>query len=165
MSIEGWLPAVRGAGAAIVLAVLVTACGEKPPPVAGPPRTLDASRIRATCPLGVENAHIQFDETATGATLLFTTTPDRLDELRRRARDAAALHGAGRGAGVGHDGWHGVGGGRHGIQPVHLPPVQTRFEEVADGARLTFTPDKMDDVDLLRNKLRARAARMMSRCD
>lgn len=150
---------------AAATAALLSSCAEKPPPVQGPPPALDSSRIRSTCPFGIENAHIQFDDTARGATLLITTTPDRLDELRRRARDAAALHGTGKGAGEGHAGRHGAGGGQHGLQPIYLPPSRGTFEEVADGARLTFEPTNADDVDALRSKLRLRALRMMSRCN
>lgn len=150
---------------AIVAFVLLSAgCAEKPPPAPGPPATLDTKNVRSTCPLGVDNAHVTFDETANGATLVFSTTPDRLEELRRRTREAAERHGTGKQSGEGHDGKHGLGGGRHGLQAYYLPPSKVTMVMVDDGARLTFTPDRLEDVDALRKVLRYRVERMMAHC-
>lgn len=151
-------------GVFLIVSLSVSACAEKPPPVAGPEAALDPTRIRSTCPLGVENAHVAFDETATGATLVFTTTPDRLEELRLRVREAGELHGRGKHAGEGHEGKHGTGNGQHGLQPETLPPTHVEMTSIEGGARLTFTPERMDDVEALRDVLRYRADRMMAHC-
>lgn len=142
----------------------MAACAEAPPPQPGPPATLATTNVRETCPLGVQNAHVRYDDTSTGATLVFDTTPERLDELRRRVQRASELHGPGKHTGEGHDGQHGLGRGQHGLQTGNLPPSHAAFANTEDGARLTFTPDRPEDLTALRNALRYRVERMMARC-
>jgi len=149
---------------AFVALLFQMSCAEAQPPIPGPPPALDARRMRQTCPLGVDNAHVTFDETARGATIVFSTTPEHLHELRNRVRNASERHGTGKHTGEGHHGKHGVGAGQHGLQPYYFPPAQVTIDTTADGARLTFTPDKVDDLDALRNVLRYRVERMMSHC-
>jgi hypothetical protein len=149
----------------LAICLLVSACAEARPPGPAPAESLDPRRMRETCPLGVQNAHVTFDETATGAMLAFTTTPDRLDELRARVVKTSELHGTGRHTGEGHDGKHGQGGGMHGLQPYYLPPARVAVVPVENGARLMFTPERFEDIDALRSVLRFRADRTMAHCN
>lgn len=152
---------VRGFCAAVAL--VASACGGAQPadaPSAGRARVA-AADVRGTCPLGVTNARVTYEETPTGVALLFTTTPEHVAELRARASDAAAMHGAGQHVGAGHDGPHGEGKGRHGLQPSTLPRAMGAAEDLPDGARVRFTPVDPKDLQLLRRKLQDRATEMM----
>ncbi len=149
-----------------VTPLLLTSCGAPPPPPQSPPPApLDASGGRETCPLGVKNAHAQYDDTATGGKLTFSTTPEHLAELRARAHDASAMHGNGQHVGHGHDGKHEMGGRKHGVQPMYMPPSHAGVEDTPDGARIVFTPDNPDDLSKLREKLKLRAEKMMTTCE
>jgi hypothetical protein len=139
-------------------------CAEAPPP-RSPPAALSVAGVRSTCPLGVSNAHVTFDETATGAALTFTAAPEQLAELRTRVRDASAMHGTGKHLGEGHQGKHGLGGRRHGIAPAQLPPAHAGVEETAEGARVSFTPSDPKDLDALRAHLKVRTENLMRSCE
>lgn len=152
---------------AIILgaSMVAVSCGEPPPPPRSPAAELAVGGLRTTCPLGVKNAHVTFDETATGAALTFTTTHEHVEELRRRARDASAMHGSGQRLGEGHHGKHGAGGRKHGLNPVNLPPAQAGVEETRQGATVTFTPANPKDLDALRAHLKIRTENMMTSCE
>lgn len=77
-------------------------------------------------------------------------------ELRRRARDAAAMYGAGAHRGLGHEGAHG-GGHRHGLGLSRLGvPVEAEVEDTPDGARLLVRPKNAADLKRMRAALRER---------
>lgn len=145
---------------------VLLACGEPPlPPTQPPPPALDTSRARTTCPFGVTNAHAVYDDTSTGGKLTFDTTPEHLGELRGRVNEASALHGTGRHEGLGHGGEHGLGGGKHGLKPIYLPPVDVAYEDTPSGAHLVLTPKNAADLDKLRATLKLRAEKMMTACE
>lgn len=115
-----------------------------------------------SCPLGVRGAAVAATDTADGITLTFTTdVVANVEELRTRARDAAAMHGPGEKVGLGHDGRHGEGG-QHGLQTLQLPPVHAAEDDVNEGARIRFVPADQKDLEVLRTKLRARAIQLNS---
>jgi hypothetical protein len=122
------------------------------------------ANVRSTCPLGVRNALVTFDDTADGARVTFTAGPESLDELRARAMHTAQMHGPGKELGEGHNGKHGTGGSWHGINPTWLPPATASFEPTSDGARITYTPVRAQDLSLLRERLKMRADSLMTRC-
>jgi hypothetical protein len=100
-----------------------------------------------------------------GIDVTMTAAPDRVDELRRRVREAAALHGDGAHQGLGHDGEH-LGAHRHGLRLTALPPIDTAVEDVKDGARLHLVAKSDARVDQLRTELRDRVALVLAaRCD
>ena len=148
----------------VFFSAITVACADPPPPKSPPPAAISEATMRTTCPLGVTNAHVVYDDTATGAKLTFSTTPDRLAELRERAHNASALHGNGEHVGQGHDGKHGLGSGRHGIRPNHMPPSTAGVEDTPDGARLIITPRDAKDLEELRRGLKARVEKMMTSC-
>lgn len=149
---------------ALVPAFVLLACADPPPPRSPEPATLSTAGVRATCPLGVRNAHVVYRETHSGASLLFSAAPDSLAELRARVANGASMHGQGAKVGEGHRGVHGEGQGRHGLSPSSLPPSHAGYEDTPDGARITFTPERPDDVDRLRESIKERADRLMRRC-
>lgn len=152
-------------GFLLLATAALTGCGEVPPPSSPAPAPVSTAAMRSTCPLGVDNAHVAFDDTAKGAELVFDTTPDRVVELRARVHHAAELHGNGKHAGAGHAGKHGLGAGKHGLRPSSLPKAHATDTETPNGARLVFVPDDDKDLETLRTKLKERAAKMMMRCD
>jgi hypothetical protein len=111
------------------------------------------------CALGVAGALATVDETDKGVSLTILSPADRIDELRGRARHAAALHGPGAREGLGHDGAHGKGG-QHGLQAMQLPPATGTFAEIEGGARITLVPADAADKDKLVAKAREGAHRM-----
>lgn len=148
---------------ATAMALALVACTEASPP----PRAADAIRSApppSTCPLGVEGARVAYEDTANGGRLTFTAPPAQLDSLRRRARDAAALHGPGQRLGEGHEGRHGTGGD-HGLRAMQLPPMSAGEQDVEGGARIDMTPSYDGDLLVLRAKLRERADALMASCE
>ncbi len=143
----------------LVLALLVSAslaCTEGSPPPKSPAATILQAPAPTGCPLGVPDTRVVFAEAPQGGTLTFLTGPDRVEDLRERARDAAAQHGPGQRVGKGHDGRHGSGG-EHGIKSMQMPPAYAAEDDIEGGARLRFTAATPEDVDAIRSQLRARA--------
>lgn len=149
----------------LTLALAAAACTESTPPPKSPAAaTILQAPAPTACPLGVQGARVAFDETPGGGTLTFLAGPASIDELRERARDAAAQHGPGQRAGKGHDGKHQTGA-EHGLKMMQMPPSRTVAEDIEGGARIRFTAADPQEVDVLRNKLRARVQEMIASCD
>jgi hypothetical protein len=129
----------------------LAACTTATEPTAGKPTTVTQGQLASGCPLGVAGTLATVSETEDGVALTFLTTPDKLDELRERARHAAALHGPGAKMGVGHDGSH-AQGGHHGLQGLQLPPSRGLASDVEAGARITLTPIDAADRSALLTK-------------
>jgi hypothetical protein len=146
--------------AACFAALALVACTKADPPA----RSVSITNAETpACPLGVPGAHVVVDDTDVGVTMTFTATPENLADLRERARDAAALHGPGQHLGKGHDGRH-ASGADHGLKSLQLPPTYAGEEDIDGGARIRFMPVDVADRDLLRAKIRERAASMMTAC-
>ena len=94
-------------------------------------------------------------DAADGADLTLHAPPERLADLRRRARDVASLYGAGAHKGLGYHGAH-LGAHRHGLRLADLPPLEASVEDVDGGARIHVRARRPPDVDSLRSSLRAR---------
>jgi hypothetical protein len=83
----------------------------------------------------------------------------RLEELRHRARDAAAMYGPGAHRGLGHQGLHGDGE-HHGLGLKELsPPVRAVEVDTDDGARIHITPLNAADAVAVRAEVHARVTR------
>jgi hypothetical protein len=121
------------------LVFTVAACSTATEPTAGKPTTITQVQIATGCPLGVPGTLATIAETEDGVAMTFLTTFNRVDELRERARHAAALHGPSAKIGLGHEGAHGQGG-QHGLQAMQLPPSRVAEMDVEAGARLTLVP-------------------------
>jgi hypothetical protein len=146
---------------AILIGAAVAACSQQGAPSAqAHPSTSTATLpTSAACPLAVEGAHIDVAETQDGVILTITARADRVDELRRRVRDAAALHGIGAHEGLGHYGRH-LGHQRHGLELTRLPPVETAVEDVEHGARLRLVAIVPSQVDAVREQVREKVERV-----
>ena len=143
---------------ALALALGLVACAACTTGNAVPPSLTQGDAV-ASCPLGVREATVTVDDVPNGVVLTFQAPPDKIPDLRERAVDAAARHGAGSRFGKGHDGVHGHGGD-HGLQMTQLPPLRALAENVDGGARITPVPSVAEDLDRLRAKVRGRAAGM-----
>lgn len=146
---------------ASVAALLLVGCASSQPPVAvagpDPPAiTPPFGEANAGCPLGVPNTRLVVADTKEGVALTFTTWT-RVDELRRRVRDAAALHGPRAHLGLGHAGRHDLGQG-HGLRLTDMPVGRATVEDVDLGARLRLEPRDGLQVDELREQVRVRIA-------
>jgi len=83
-----------------------------------------------------------------------------LDEVRRRARDTAAMYGPGAHRGFGHHGTHG-GGNQHGFGLAQLGmPVEAQAENTPEGARILVRPKAASDLERMRTALWQREARV-----
>jgi hypothetical protein len=81
-----------------------------------------------------------------------------LGEVRRRARDAAAMYGPAAHRGLGHDGKHG-GGHQHGLGLARIGvPVEAQAEDTAEGSRITVRPRAASDLEQMRAALWKREA-------
>ena len=147
---------MRFEAAAIVLLLCVTgaACSSS---VGGRPHLSAAGLSRApepstTCPFGVRGARVRMSDTDDGVVIALRGFGD-VEEIRRRARDAAAAWGPGAHRGLGHDGRHG-GGHQHGLGLAQLGvPVQAEAEDTAEGARITVRPKAASDLETMRAAL------------
>lgn len=151
------------------LALAVVGCSEANPP---PPRTaaeIKSAPAPSPCPLGVEGARVVYEDTEQGGRLTFTAPPGKVEHLRQRARDAAAMHGPGQHLGEGHTGdgreaRHGTGG-EHGLRPMQMPPATAGEQDLEGGARIDVLPRYDGDLPELRAKLRKRAQELMNSCE
>jgi hypothetical protein len=121
--------------------------------------TPDQARFAGACPLGVPRAHVVVEDTSDGVALTFTASPEQLDDLRLRARHAAAMHGPGAHLGPGHAGAHNDGG-EHGLQAMQLPPAHATVTDVDGGTRIALVPSDAVDRDALVEKVHERGQRM-----
>jgi hypothetical protein len=139
---------------AVCLALLGACVRQSDPPgdpVAIVPRPDDR---HAGCLLGVPHTRVQITDTKEGVALTFTTW-NRIDELRHRVRDAAAMHGPHTHIGLGHAGQHELGQG-HGLRLADMPVGRATVDDVELGARLQL--DAIDGLRVadLRSQIRTR---------
>lgn len=123
-----------------------------------PPPSLTKAEAPHGCALGVAGATVVAEDTTDGIALSFTSK-DRAAEMRERVNDAAAQHGPGERLGGGHEGRHGHGG-EHGLQMMQAPTARAAADDIEGGARIRFVPADPAEKELLRSKLRERAAAM-----
>lgn len=142
----------------------LAACTEGPPPQSAAAAAMKTPPPPSACPFGVQGASIAYEEIPAGARLTLTAPPDKLEDLRQRTRDAAAMWGPGQRLGAGHDGKHGDGG-HHGLKAMQMPPADGRARDVEQGARIDLTPQDPNDLAVLRTKVQARARELMASCD
>lgn len=146
---------------AIAIASMLCSCA----PIARPgePRSTIISRSEVdACPLGVPETRVSITDAADGAHVFFVTTPEHVEELRRRVREHVRAASLPRGHSEGHDGDHQIGN-RHGLRLWALGPTTKQVEDVPGGTRLVVAavdPARDDDV---RVQLRARVAQLDSR--
>lgn len=139
-----------------VVALALPACGN--PPIRFADGRLEPEPS-TTCPSGVPGARIRMVETDDGVAFLLKAFGD-VDDVRRRARDAAAMYGPGAHRGRGHDGAHGTGQ-QHGLALDRLGvPVVVESTDTADGARIVVRPKDPADLPRLREAAGARENRV-----
>ncbi len=146
----------------VTIAALVLAAGCSTASTPKSDTTVTRAEAPRGCPLGVDGAQVTVEDTVDGVAMTFTSK-DKVDELRTRARDSAAMYGP-RKAGQGHDGKH-AQGGHHGLQPMQMPPAWASTEDVEGGARIRLSPVDAGDLGALRAKARERAMAMSQSCD
>ena len=130
--------------------------GRVPPFVAGDTPSPDPS---TTCPFGIRGARVSTSDTDDGVAITVRAYGD-LEEVRRRAHDAAAMYGPGAHRGLGHDGKHG-GGERHGLGLAELGvPARAEALDTPDGALILVRPRQPADLDRMREALATREGRV-----
>ncbi len=132
--------------------------------------TIQSAQATKSCPFGVSGADVVVNDTPDGVVMTFTTTPDKLSDLRERVADAAAMHGPGEQVGKGHEDSSTTGakhgeGGNHGLKAMQFPPMRATMDKVDNGAKLTLSAQVPADVPALRAKARERAKAMAESCD
>lgn len=120
------------------------------------------SPIVKACPLGVPETRIEVEDVPDGVDAVFTTGSAHVNDLRRRVRDQAAIHGPEAHLGTGHGGVHGTGQG-HGMRLWDMPAREAFVVELADGARLHVVASDAAQVADLRARVRQRVATLDSR--
>lgn len=121
-----------------------------------------ARGVGDVCPMDVPGTQVAASDTAAGEALTFTTTPDQVDELRRRVRAMAAMHDRhmsrqGTGAAGEQQGTQDQGGG-HGM----MPGSRATAEDVENGVRVEVVPDDPGQADRVRAMVRKHADRMQT---
>ena len=110
-------------------------------------------RMGSSCPMVVEGAKVEVEDTKAGVALTFTTEGDNLADLRQRVEQMGKMYemhqgrghmmwhhmGPGKGVGAGHPMGMGTGRGM-GMGPGPMPAASVKVEETEQGARLILTP-------------------------
>jgi hypothetical protein len=96
-------------------------------------------------------------DTATGETLVFTTTGD-VAALRSKVRRMAEMHTQHHATGGMHDGMMGSGKGMEGM--VKVPPSSATVTDVENGASIALTPVAPADLQQLQAAVRTHAKHM-----
>jgi hypothetical protein len=137
--------------------VALTACrgSGSDQPASATSTTQAQSPIVRACPLGVPETRVSFTERSDRVIVSFSTTKDRVDELRTRIAHQAGQNGPDRHEGMGHDGKHGGSHG-HGLRLWEMPPSRSIIEDTPDGARLHVKPLANEDLPALTAKMRER---------
>jgi hypothetical protein len=154
----------------LMAALVLAACAETSTPTpASAPTKLQSAQATVACPFGVTGAEVLVSDTADGVVMTFKARADKLDDLRERVADAAAMHGPGEQLGKGHDASmpgakHGDGG-NHGLKAMQFPPMRAVMDRTEGGATLTLTAQVPADVPALQAKARERAKAMAEACD
>lgn len=166
-SLARWPLLAALAGSPLLAALVASGCAESAQPAA-PPATLRSARATRACPFGVDGAEVLVEDTNDGATMTFTTTPDKLDDLRERVADAAAMHGPGEQVGKGHEpsmpGARHGDGDNHGLKAMQFPPMRAVADKVDGGMKLTLSAQDPADAQAIQGKARERAKAMAASC-
>ncbi|MBS2018849.1 MAG: hypothetical protein JST00_38635 [Deltaproteobacteria bacterium] len=110
------------------------------------------------CPSGITGARLRIVDTDDGVAFVLKAFGD-VHDVRKRARDAAAMYGPGSHRGRGHAGTHGEGQ-HHGLALDRLGvPVVAEASDTADGARIAVRPKDPADLPKLREAAAARESR------
>lgn len=134
--------------------LLVSACGSPPIRMGERPEPEPST----VCPSGITGARLRMVETEDGVAFLLKAFGD-VHDVRKRARDAAAMYGPGSHRGRGHAGTHGEGQ-HHGLALDRLGvPVVAEASDTAEGARIVVRPKDPADLPKLREAAAARESR------
>ena len=159
---------------ALALALAGAACTHRGATASAPQASTAtaAQGMEAMCPMTVPDTKVSAEDTATGAALTFTTTPDHVQALREKVAAMAEMHnrhhaGAGghgdmqgsAGAGGMHGGMHGSMHGGTGMEGG-MVAARASAEDVEGGARLVLTPNDPADLPKLQSMVRAHAEHM-----
>jgi len=119
------------------------------------------SPIVRACPLGVPETRIDVEDTSDGVDAVFETSAEHVNELRRRVRDQAAIHGPDAHLGTGHGGVHGTSHA-HGLRLWDMPAREASSVDIEAGARLHVVASDPAHVAELRARVRERVATLDS---
>jgi hypothetical protein len=115
------------------------------------------------CPLGLGGVDMAVQDTDAGVDIYFMST-GHVDELQRRVRDVAAMHGPGAHMGMGHAGKH-DGRGKHGLLLWAPPLVRVTVNDSDTGATLHLSAVDPAQRDEVRQTIRQRTVRLALACD
>ena len=130
-------------------AVLFAAGVQNPPPQTKPgmPMPGMTQGMMMSCPTNLEGTSAAIADTATGVTVTFTTKPENVAELRKRAEQMAAMHTP-------------AGAGSNAMMQGRMMPGSVKYEAVDKGARLTLTPKDPSKLAEFRKQVRDHVERM-----
>lgn len=145
--------------------------GEQPPPQ--PPAAQEQTpttdlppELMATCPLLVPGTQVEVENTDSGVALSFTTQQaDQVDALRTRVRSLADTYQQIRGRDII---WRSIPGAKaaEGEKPREakgqFPAATANAEEIENGLRLTFVPTQENQLNMLRQHVRAHRQHMQA---
>jgi hypothetical protein len=115
------------------------------------------------CPMSVPGTKVVAADTATGASLTFTTSTDQASALREKVYATSEAHNRRRASGDAVQGGTGSAGGMMGEEMTGMPmppPSRTAVEDLYDGARIVLTPVDPADLRRLQDTVRQRAGHM-----
>jgi hypothetical protein len=113
---------------------------------------IDPPADSGLCPVPIEGATVTARDLPDGVALDFDAAPSEVDAVRVRAREMAELPSEPNGLKMG-------GGHSDMFESAYLSPTPAtaRVDDTPTGARITFWPKRLSDLEALRVRARARA--------
>ena len=162
---------------ALVVALAGTACAHAEPgatssaanpAVASPTASAPSAGMAGMCPMSVPGTKVAVANTATGASLTFTTSTDQASAVREKVYGISEAHNRRLASGDAVQGGMGSAGGvmdggmmGEGMAGLPMPPPsRTTVEDLYDGARIVMTPVDPADLQQLRDTVRRRVEHM-----
>ena len=125
--------------AALMVSFVSFAMGSSQHGAAEPQHGAPRMSMMQNCPMNTSGAEISVADTTNGVSLTITTKTGDVAELRRRSENMAKMHSAASGTGM------------HGQM---MMPFEVKYEDVADGSRLTLTPKDPARLEEFRTRIR-----------
>jgi hypothetical protein len=126
--------------AAVILLALSAVAATQTQPATPEKHRMAEMQMMQNCPMQVPGSDVSVTDTKDGIALTITTKSGDVADLRRRTESMAKMH---------DNGMHG-----------NMMPFSVKYEEIPNGARLTFTPKDPAKLEEFRNIVRHHAEHM-----
>jgi hypothetical protein len=136
--------------AAAMFTITICAAAQNPPAQAKS-GMMDTAMMQS-CPMSISGAAVSVSDSVDGINVVFSAKSGDVAELRRRVESMAKMHNEASSGPM-------MSGN---MMAGKMIPFTLKYEETADGARLTLTPKDPAQLSELRTQVRAHAKQMLT---